>query len=214
MKKIEIKTLYRSAVIVSGSIDKEKLTVDLSFSSEEPVERWFGTEILDHKKTSVDMSRLNNSAAVLLDHRGGQIGVVEKAQIKDKIGLARLRFSKQGVGKKVFDDIEDGIMKNVSFGYRVNKFEDPISDDDGNKTYRSKDWTPHEISMVGVPADHSIGVGRSSETTFSCEVPDSFRAEGDETEQVIDDAETRSKEKSDRYTQQKRRKRKMLLGYK
>ena len=55
-------TLYRTATIVRGQVNVDKRTVPLSFSSEQPVERWFGNEILDHSATSVRMDRLKQGA--------------------------------------------------------------------------------------------------------------------------------------------------------
>ena len=170
-RKIKIKKGYRNFAFERGEINEENMTVDLSFSSEEPVKRWFGTEILDHSRESADLDRLNNSAAVLIDHYSDQIGVVEKAWIdtEEKKGKAVLRFSKSNRGREVFEDIKDGIRKNVSFGYMVNAI-DLEKEKDGEKTYRSYDWTPYEISIVSVPADTSVGVGRDAEIEKEIEV--------------------------------------------
>lgn len=181
MKKIKIERQYRKLTIKSGDINKEERTVDVSFSSEEPVERWFGTEILDHKSSSVDLNRLNNGAAVLEDHGGGQIGVVEFAEIKEGRGFAKLRFSQNGQGANVFQDIEDGIRRNISFGYQLNDLTLEKEEKGKNPVYRSNSWTPFEISVVGTPADTTIGVGRSSEDSNEIEVDDSFRDLTDKT---------------------------------
>lgn len=176
MKKIKIERQYRNLNINSGDIDEENRTVDLSFSSEIPVSRWFGGEILDHNSKSVDLSRLNNGAAVLEDHQGAQIGVVEAANIKNSKGLAKLRFSKNGRGAEVFEDIVDGIRRNISFGYELRNLTLESDGEDKDPVYRSTDWMPFEISVVGVPADHSIGIGRSKEDEPNeIEVDDSFR---------------------------------------
>lgn len=160
MEKIKVKHQFRTMDISSGAIDEENRTVDLSFSSEKEVGRWFGNEILDHEESSVDLSRLNSSAAVLENHGGNQIGVVEKAEIKDKKGYAKIRFSKQGRGAEVFQDIVDNIVRNISFGYQINKLELEKEEKGKEPTYRSKSWMPLEISVVSVPADFSIGIGR------------------------------------------------------
>jgi len=172
MNKLKIGNQYRGLNIESGMIDKENRTVDLSFSSEEPVERWFGMEILDHKSSSVDLSRLNNGAAVLIDHYGDQVGVVEQAEIKeDKRGYAKLRFGNSQRAKDVFQDIVDGIRKNVSFGYQVLKMVEDKTDKAKKTIYRATKWMPFEVSIVGVPADATIGIGRSAkEITFETEI--------------------------------------------
>lgn len=174
MKKINIKNQYRNLDIKSGNIDEENRTVEVSFSSEIPVERYFGNEILDHNAKSVDLSRLNNSAAVLEDHAGSQIGVVEGAKIEDKRGFAVLRFSRNGRGAEVFQDIVDGIRRNISFGYQLKDLT-LESEENDIPTYRSNSWMPFEISVVGTPADATIGIGRSKETQNEIEVSDTFR---------------------------------------
>src|SRR5208282_6283673 len=107
----------RAASIVSGSIDKENRTVDLSFSSETPVKRgWIrgtgggGNEILGHNPGEVRMARLKDSAPVLHNHDPDQhVGVVQKAQIKDGKGLATVRFASDPDSDKHFQQIADGI---------------------------------------------------------------------------------------------------------
>lgn len=157
--KIKIKKSYRNLYIENKSIDEDLRTVTLSFSSEVPVRRWFGWEILDHDEKSVNLDRLNNAAAVMVDHWSDQIGVVEKAWIEDRKAYATLRFSKSARGEEVFNDIKDGIRKNVSFGYIVNSLEFYKKEDE-KEYYKSYDWTPYEISIVSVPADYTVGVGR------------------------------------------------------
>ena len=192
MKRVQIKNQYRNLDINSGNIDEENRTVELSFSSEEPVERHFGIEILDHNEKSVDLSRLNNSAAVLEDHDWGrgQIGVVEKAEIRNGKGYAKLRFSKVGRGAEVWQDIVDGIRRNISFGYQLRDLTRSRDEEkDGIPTYRSMDWLPFEISVVGVPADPTIGIGRSKEESNEIEVDEDFLMESDTEEKTLEETQ-------------------------
>jgi len=152
------------------SFDKEKRTVELSFSSEDPYERYWGVEILDHSPTSVNMDRLNNSAPLLFNHnRDEVIGVVEFAKIEDKRGIAVVRFGNSKKAKEVFSDVVDGIMKNVSVGYQIDEMK-LESEKDGVETYRVTGWQPFEISIVSIPADNTVGVGRSTDDLKECEV--------------------------------------------
>ena len=145
------------------SFDEKNKTIELSFSSEEPYERYWGIEILDHSTTSVNMERLNNSAPLLFNHdRDIVIGVVEYAKIEDKKGIARVRFGNSAKALEVFSDVVDGIMRNVSVGYSINEMR-LESESDGVETYRVTDWLPFEISIVSIPADATIGVGRESQ---------------------------------------------------
>lgn len=145
------------------SVNEEARTVELAFSSEEPYERWWGIEILDHKSTAVRLGRLNGGAALLMDHNTrDQVGVVEKAWVKGKRGYAIVRFGKSARAEEIWQDVKDGIRKLVSVGYRTH---DLIlsSSKDGQGTYRATDWEPYEISIVAVPADTTVGVGRDGE---------------------------------------------------
>lgn len=175
MKKTKIQNQYRKLNIKSGNIDEENRTVEVSFSSEEPVERYFGIEILDHNPKSVDLSRLNTGAAVLEDHQGSQIGKVVEATIENGRGLAKLMFSRVGRGAEVFQDIVDGIRENISFGYQLSDLTREAEDINDQPTYRSFSWMPFEISVVGTPADTTIGIGRSKEDSNEIEVEDNFR---------------------------------------
>jgi len=144
-------------------VDKENRTVELSFSSEDPYERYWGVEILDHSTTSVDMERLNNSAPLLFNHdRDIVIGVVESAKIEAKRGVSVVRFGNSAKAQEIFSDVVDGIMKNVSVGYQIDEMK-LESERDGMETYRVTKWQPFEISVVSIPADATVGIGRSDE---------------------------------------------------
>jgi len=159
--KLKTGTLNRSYELDRAAINEESRTVDIAFSSEEPVDRWFGTEILDHESTSVRLGRLRDGAPLLFGHNHSDlIGVVEKASIdSDKKGRATVRFGKSERAEQMFNDVKDGILRNVSVGYRIHKF---LVDEETSEN-RAIDWEPMEISMVTVPADASSQVGRADE---------------------------------------------------
>ncbi|MGH7261616.1 MAG: phage major capsid protein, partial [Nitrospiraceae bacterium] len=114
--------LKRFISFARESVKETERTVELSFSSESPVERWWGWETLDHAAKSVRLGRLNDGGAVLVDHGGDQIGVVEQAEIAaDRKGRALLRFGKGQRAMEVFQDIVDGIRRNVSVSYIIHK---------------------------------------------------------------------------------------------
>ena len=161
---MEAELLYRNCRIEAESqIDPETRTVELSFSSETPVERSFGSEVLDHEPDSVDLQRINNAAPLLLEHdRSQQIGVVERAWIDEdeKKGRAIVRFSRSALADEIFTDVREGIRSLVSVGYQVGHF---IREEatEGLETLRATNWMPLEISMVSIPADMNVGVGRA-----------------------------------------------------
>jgi len=161
MKKIKTGDLTRVIELDRAALNEDRRTVEMSFSSEEPVERWFGDEVLSHSPESVRMSRLNDSAPLLWNHEiGDVIGVVENARIENGRGYATVRFSKSQRGEEVYQDVLDEIIKNVSVGYRIHEMNQV--EDEGER-FVASDWEPHEISMVSVPADQTVGVGRSKE---------------------------------------------------
>lgn len=161
-KQILQQKLDRDISVATRNIDEEARTVEIAFSSEEPVSRWFGLEILDHSADSVRLDRLRDGAAVLVNHEtSDQVGVVESAQIDDdRRGRAVIRFSRSARGQEVFQDVVDGIRKLVSVGYRIHKYEVEEREGEPDRVLVN-DWEPFELSLVPIPADHSVGVGRS-----------------------------------------------------
>jgi len=152
---------YRYFELDRASINEEARTMDLSFSSETPVRRWYGNEVLDHSKGSVRMQRMNNGAPLLANHDMDQhIGIVEGAKIADARGSAKVRFGRAPLAEQKFQDAKDGILRNVSVGYIVHKYQVTETDDKTPDEYRAVDWEPVEVSLVAVPADPTVGVGR------------------------------------------------------
>jgi HK97 family phage major capsid protein len=159
--------LSRLFTMQRDAVNVEARTVELAFSSEAPVERYWGIEILDHAPGSIDLTRLNSHANLLCDHDTTDVvGVVESVAIgADKIGRAVVRFGKSARAEEIFQDVIDGIRKNVSVGYMINEavLESYTDDGEGQEnTYRIISWVPFEISLVSVPADIQVGVGRST----------------------------------------------------
>jgi HK97 family phage major capsid protein/HK97 family phage prohead protease len=140
--------------------------MSISVSSEAPVDRSFGIEILDHNDRSIDLSFLNSgNAPLLLDHDPErQIGVIESVNLDSSARRLRatVRFSKGQLGSEVYDDVRDGIRKNVSIGYQIGRMERDERAEGGN-TYRVRSWKPFEASIVSIPADDSVGTNRNAE---------------------------------------------------
>src|SRR6056300_699306 len=139
----------------------EDRTYEFPFSSEFPVARYFGNEILSHEEKAADLARLNDAAPLLFNHNPDRvIGVVERAYIdgKKKRGYARVRFSRNPFAQEVLSDVKDGVLRNVSFGYSIDKMEER-----GNGDFVATAWSPYEVSVVSVPADPGVAIGRSLE---------------------------------------------------
>jgi len=161
--KINTGTQYRTFELVRAEIDEEARTVPLSFSSEEPYKRWWGTEILDHSPGAVRLGRIKQLGPLLVDHNHrDQVGVIEDIEItKDRIGRAVVRFGKGARADEIYQDVIDGIRGNVSVGYQIHRMVLEEETDD-EEIYRAKDWEPFEVSIVSVPADITVGVGRNA----------------------------------------------------
>lgn len=156
--------MTREFTLVRADIDEKARTVPLSFASETPVERWFGAEVLECTSDACDLKRLRNGGALLLNHNSrDQIGVVESCEMKGGKGHAVVRFSKSARAQEIFQDVIDGIRSLVSVGYRVKNMVLVESDTKEGDLYRVTEWEPNEISLVSIPADNSVGVGRSQE---------------------------------------------------
>lgn len=162
VRKATAERQHRAARYQRDTLNTDERTVELAFASDEPYERWWGTEILDCTAAAVDLSRLNNRHPLLLDHdTRKQIGVVERAWVdSDRKGRALVRFSRGALGEEIFQDVQDGIRELVSVGYSIDDMVLESRTDD-HATYRVTRWTPYEVSIVSVPADPTVGVGRS-----------------------------------------------------
>ena len=161
--------LQRAFEFDRTKIDEEKRTVVIGVSSEEPVERRFGMEVLGHNEDEVDMSFMaQGRSPLLLDHDATkQIGVVEEFGIdhENKRTVAKVRFSKNRMADEVYTDVLDGIRQNISVGYQVNSMQKEDEERDGVPVYRVNSWKALEISAVSIPADQSdrVGFARSHE---------------------------------------------------
>jgi len=177
----------------------EDRTYEFPFSSEFPVARYFGNEILSHEGDAADLSRLNDGAPLLFNHNPDRvIGVVERAYIdgKRRRGYARVRFSRNAFAQEILSDVKDGVLRNVSFGYSIDKMEERGSGD-----YVATAWAPYEVSIVSVPADKTVGIGRAleptSEAASAAPTPDPIPAmENSTTDLAVVRAEAAEAERS------------------
>ena len=142
----------------AGQVDTEARTLRFPFSSEEPCDMWYGTEILSHAKGAMRTGARQATLPLLFNHnRDDLLGVVESLEIgPDARGYATVRFGKDERGDWAMQQAADGVLVNASFMYRVFKFEE----DTEEETLTATDWEPYEISLVTVPADPTVGVGR------------------------------------------------------
>lgn len=156
MPRPEINSIHRRELTAElRAVGDDEL--ELSFSSERPVQRYFGTEVLSHEPGAADLSRLNDGAPFLWNHdRDVVLGVVRSAEINgERRGRATIKWSRNPAAQEKRMDVEDGILRNVSFAYSIDDIEER-----GDDMVVTK-WTALEVSLVSIPADQSVGVGRA-----------------------------------------------------
>lgn len=163
-------TVSAPAFVESG----DDRIVELAFSSEAPYSRIYTDqngdpvelkEILVHDKDAVDLDVLNDKASLLFNHEfDNHIGVVVPGSARideDGVGRALVKFSQVGqLANETYDKVKEGTMSKVSVGYTVLEGYADFS----KGVYYVTKWQPYEISIVSVPADSSVGVGRSLNT--------------------------------------------------
>ena len=159
-RSLTLGPMTREAV-VEPTDDEYKFS--LTFSSETPIQRWFGWEILDHSPEAVDLSRFNTGASVRDGHDGDQIGVVESGEIgDDRKGHAQIRFGKSARAEEIRQDIADKIRRSVSIRYQPHKMRLEKEEED-ESTYRITEWSVIHLAVVPDPADPDIGFGRDKD---------------------------------------------------
>jgi HK97 family phage major capsid protein/HK97 family phage prohead protease len=161
MSELKIGSLSRDFEAVEITVQtREAGSSGLSFpaSSEAPVERWFGKEILSHDPKAIRMDRMNKGAAPLLFNHNWDdpIGMVDAAAVRDKRMWVDAHLFDTPRAKEVGSMIAGG-LRNVSIGYELHELEE----DKKGGTFTARDWSVHEVSLVTVPADAGVGIGRT-----------------------------------------------------
>lgn len=152
------------------AVEGEERTFELSFSSEEPYTRWWGVEILDHTPGCVDLERINSIGCLLFNHnRDIVLGKILKAWNDGPRCYAKVTFDDDTEADVIYKKVQSGTLKGVSVGYVVETWEEVPPNKksvDGRFTGPcdiAKRWVPFEISIVSIPADPTVGVGRHME---------------------------------------------------
>ncbi len=167
--------------------EKESRKFTVSFSSEDPYMRWFGLEILDHGEDSINLERLNTIGVLLFNHDTDKVcGKILKAWLEDGRCYADVEFDEDEGAELIFQKVKNGTLKATSVRYSVEEWEEVKEDktsEDGKYTgpcWIARKWTPLEVSIVSVPADATVGVGREFGPVLKPA----------ETEEIAEEAET------------------------
>ena len=167
LRSFQAQEQHRSAAltVTDQAIDKASRTVKLTFASEYPVFRrdLNAYEVLQMSPSASNLNRLNSGGPLLWNHnRDDQIGGIVKSWIgADKRAHAAVKFSRSPRGEEFFQDVIDGILRNVSFNYRILTGKAVAGGKGKPDTFTATSWEALEISLVSVPADPTVGVGRS-----------------------------------------------------
>jgi len=160
----KIKGTQERTFTLELSQDGEKRVYSASLSSELPVERSFGTEILRHDEDSVDMSRASRGLPLLFNHDINEsLGKVRNVRIEGGKLRGELVWGKRAKAQEVREEVDADLMGDISIRYSIDEYE--IDEDKrGHDTVTVTRWTPMEASVVTVPADHTVGIGRSRDS--------------------------------------------------
>jgi len=169
--------VFRTGFIELMDSSPDDRRVALAFSSEAEVDRGWGIEVLDHSSDALNAEFIGSGRApLLLEHDPAeQVGVVEAISVgADRMARAVVRFGRTARAEEILADVRDGIRSSVSVGYIIDEMKLDEVREGGREVYRATRWTPLEISLVSIPADMNVGVGRALDattihTTFSKE---------------------------------------------
>ena len=160
METIKVSRLTRELDVSGLEVRKDGELTRLSFaaSSERPVERVFGNEVLSHDPGSIRMERMQGGAMPLLFNHdmNDPIGMIDSGSIRGGRLMVDAHLFATARANEVRAMVEGG-LRNVSIGYRLNE----VKQEGKSDTYRATDWEPFEVSIVTVPADPSVGIGRA-----------------------------------------------------
>jgi HK97 family phage prohead protease len=161
----DVGPLSLRASVAPDSLNEEKRTVEITWTTGARVKRGLWEPYLEELSLNpkhVRMDRLRSGSAPLLNsHRRDDvtdvIGVVESAKLEKTRGTATVRFDSGPEGEDVFRKVREGILRNVSVGYRVHKMVKIEDGEDQTPVYRAEDWEPYELSMIPIGADAGAG---------------------------------------------------------
>lgn len=157
--------ISRRAAFDPQSLNEEQRTVDVVFATDAPTRMYSWSvgefeESLSMDPAHIRTVRLDSGAPVLDNHNRwngtkGVLGVIESYSFANGEARATIRFSEREEVQGTWQDVKSGILRGISVGYRVHKYEDlnPMRKEGEMAQYRAIDWEPMEISFAPVQAD-------------------------------------------------------------
>lgn len=174
-KTVDLPVMHARAAFEPSTFNEEARTVELVWTTGASVRRssWLDGDYMEELSTEpahVRLERLNAGAPLLDSHNRYSlrsiVGVVERAWMESGEGRAIVRFSDRDDVADIVADVKSGVIRNISVGYRIHKYEVDEVDESDSKlpTYRAIDWEPMEVSLVSIPADAGAQIRSDAET--------------------------------------------------
>ncbi|ABS14221.1 HK97 family phage prohead protease [Brucella anthropi] len=163
-QQILVPAVRRDASFRAQSFDENENTIEIVWTTGARVRRnswWDGPydEELEVTPQAIRLERLNAGAPFLDTHDSYDISrvlgsiVPGSAKIENGVGTARVLLSRAPGDADAVQKIRDGIIRNVSVGYRVHKVVKTEGQEGDVPLHRVVDWEPLEVSAVPIPAD-------------------------------------------------------------
>lgn len=160
----QLRGQVRSAVF-ERSDDQDSSVIRFPVASDTPIQRWYGKEILSHKKGAMVMGERQKTLPLLFNHnRDKLLGVVEKLDQDEHRTYATVRFSSSEEGQKAKAMVDERVLVNCSFQYEILDYDMVRGEDPDDDQLIATSWEIYEVSLVTIPADSNVGVYRDLET--------------------------------------------------
>ena len=185
-------------------VDPEKRELQVSFSSETDEVRFFGTPvILLHEEGAADFSRINS---VLLNHNPDVVlGRAEGVTLdtEERKGRGTIVFDQDDEAERVWRKVQSGSIRGVSVGFQVtgwanldegDEWESPEGRKFTGPAYVARSWQAFEFSLTPIPADGSVGVGRSSGPTEPGNMQEGQMAQDNRADPPVENERTAPKD--------------------
>jgi hypothetical protein len=159
-REMPLVLIKREEARAAGDTPPDANVLRFSASSETPVMRFGDAEILRHDAASIRLDRLRQLGSALVNHDPDQRAAkILACDIVDARLEVEVRFGSTEFAQQIRQEVADGLLRGISIGYRVYGWD--VNEE--TRTYMATDWEPFEVTFTPVPADASVGPGRSAD---------------------------------------------------
>ena len=161
---------YRSLSIddkIRATLSDDGRTIELSAASDAIVDMGYYREQLRLDNDAVDIYTGDGAAFLWMHDRSKPLGRAENFVIDNSGDVKRLRcsvrFDTHQLAAEKLKSVQDGFLSEISVGYRV--LDEDEREDEQGEYYYVKRWSLLEVSLVTIPADNKVGIGREAPKT-------------------------------------------------